>query len=136
MNFKYVSSCYIIVPINTTSIGPTIRVVNEYTAVNFTCISDGVPPPTKIHWFRNRTSIDTNLLKRFSIVESEVIGYRTNITKDIRGRISTLIISDPLYSVDNGVYTCRSINEFNVSRTVSFELYIKQGNTSMVSISI
>lgn len=74
------------------------------------CIADGIPAPSKIYWFRNKTLLDPTLFRKIQIISTEVPGFRTNISHDIQGLMSTLIISEPLYSIDNGDYVCIANN--------------------------
>ena len=124
----YIDKAFGTVAADVISVGPLQRTVNESTTVSFTCIADGIPPPSKIYWFRNKTSIDTRFLRRVSIVETQGPGFRSNVTQNIRGLNSTLIISDPLYSVDNGEYSCRATNQYGVPAVLkdSFILTIVQ----------
>lgn len=79
-------------------------------SINMSCIADGIPAPSKIYWFRNKTLLDPTLFRKIQIISTEVPGFRTNISHDIQGLRSTLIISEPLYSIDNGDYVCIANN--------------------------
>lgn len=79
-------------------------------SINMSCIADGIPPPSKIYWFRNKTLLDPTLFRKIQIISTEVPGFRTNISHDIQGLRSTLIIPEPLYSIDNGDYVCIANN--------------------------
>ena len=95
------------------------QTIEEHQSVTFTCIADGIPRPNNLRWFRNGTLINTDLFQRFDILESEVTGIRMNISSDIRGLRSTLIINDLLASIDNGFYNCRASNDVGLPATLS-----------------
>jgi hypothetical protein len=111
-NVSAVAVVSINVPLAVKIIGQRVVYINESDQVNITCITDGVPGPTKIFWFRDGTLLEPKRISKIRVVNLPSNGYREGMTDGVDGLMSTLVLSDSTRS-DRGRYNCHVTNEID-----------------------